>query len=148
VSSTAVIWLSVSVPVLSELTAEVEPSVSVERSRFMIAFAFASCWVPYERMVVTTAGRPVGIAEIAKAIAAVKTVSKLSPRDRLRMIETATAAPEMKRIWLVSFLSWIVSGVSESSALWSMCEMWPTSVAIPVVVTTKVPAPRVTFVFM
>ena len=57
----------------------------------MIAFAFASICVPYERIVVTTAGRPVGIAEIANAIAAVKTVSKLSPRDRLRMIEMATA---------------------------------------------------------
>jgi hypothetical protein len=30
VSSTAVIWLSVSVPVLSELMADVEPSVSVD----------------------------------------------------------------------------------------------------------------------
>ena len=29
-----------------------------------------------------------------------------------------------------------------------MCEMWPTSVAIPVDVTTKLPVPRVTFVFM
>ena len=37
----------------------------------------------------TTAGSPVGIAEIAKAIAAVKTVSKLSPRDRLSAIEIA-----------------------------------------------------------
>ena len=72
----------------------------------MIAFAFASICVPYERIVVTTAGSPVGIAEIAKAIAAVKTVSKLSPRDRLRMIESATAAPAMNRIWLVSFFSW------------------------------------------
>ena len=96
----------------------------------------------------TTAGRPVGIAEIANAIAAVKTVSKLSPRERLRMIEIATAAPAMKRIWFVSFFSWTVSGVSTSSALWSMSEMWPTSVAIPVEVTTKLPAPRVTFVFM
>ena len=103
VSSTAVIWLSVSVPVLSELIADVEPSVSVERSRFMIAFAFASICVPYERIVVTTAGSPVGIAEIANAIAAVKTVSKLSPRDRLRTIESATRRPEMNRIWLVSF---------------------------------------------
>ncbi len=41
-SSTAVIWFSVSVPVLSELMADVEPSVSVERSRFTIAFARAS----------------------------------------------------------------------------------------------------------
>ncbi len=114
----------------------------------MIAFAFASICVPYDRIVVTTAGRPVGIAEMANAIAAVNTVSKLSPRDRLSRIDTATAAPEMKRIWPVNFLSWTVSGVSTSSELWSMCEMWPTSVAIPVDVTTKTPVPRVTFVFM
>ena len=103
VSSTAVIWFSVSVPVLSELIAEVEPSVSVERSRFTIAFARARICVPSERIVVTTAGRPVGIAEMANAIAAVKTVLKLSPRDRLRIIEIATATPAISRIWLVSF---------------------------------------------
>ena len=44
-------------------------------------------------MVVTTAGRPVGIAEIANAIAAVKTVSKLSPRDRFSTIDTTTPRP-------------------------------------------------------
>ena len=82
VISTAVIWLSVSVPVLSELIAEVEPSVSVERSRFTIAFAFASICVPYERIVVTTAGSPVGIAAMAKATAAVKTVVEASARAR------------------------------------------------------------------
>ncbi len=135
-------------PVLSELIAEVEPSVSVERNRFMIAFAFANICVPYDRIVVTTAGRPVGIAEIANAIAAVNTVSKLWSRERLKITETATAAPAMIRIWLVSFLSWIVSGVSASSVACSMCEICPTSVAIPVEVTTNVPEPRVTFVFM
>ena len=41
-----------------------------------------------------------------------------------------------------------MSGVSSSSVAWSMCEMCPTSVDIPVDVTTNVPAPRVTFVFM
>ena len=43
---TAVIWFSVSVPVLSELIARVEPSVSTERSRFTIAPAAASFCVP------------------------------------------------------------------------------------------------------
>ena len=43
---TAVIWFRVSVPVLSELIAEVEPSVSVDCSRFMIAPALASACVP------------------------------------------------------------------------------------------------------
>ena len=106
VSSTAVIWFSVSVPVLSELIADVEPSVSVERSRFTIAFAFASICVPIDRIVVTTAGRPVGIAETANAIAAVNTVWNESPRDRLMIIEIATATPAMTRIWFVSFASW------------------------------------------
>ena len=43
---TAVIWFSVSVPVLSELIAEVEPRVSVDCSRFMMAPARASACVP------------------------------------------------------------------------------------------------------
>jgi len=119
------------------LIGDVEPSVSVERRRFTIAFARASICVPSDRIVVTTAGRPVGIAEIANAIAAVKTVLKLSPRERLRMIDTATAAPAMNRIWRVSFASCRVSGVVVSSSACSRFEMWPTSVDMPVAVTTN-----------
>ena len=54
----------------------------------------------------------------------------------------------MTRIWLVSLFSCFVSGEADSVSCESMFEMWPTSVAIPVVVTTSSPAPRVTFVFM
>ena len=72
---TAVIWLSVSVPVLSELMAEVEPSVSTERRRLTMAPAAASVWVPIERMAVTTAGRPVGIADTENAMAVSSRVS-------------------------------------------------------------------------
>ena len=43
----------------------------------------------------------------------------------------------MNRIWFVSFASWRVSGVSVSSSDWRRFEMWPTSVAIPVAVTTN-----------
>ncbi len=56
-------------PVLSELIADVDPSVSTERSRLTIAPAAASVWVPSERIAVTTAGRPVGMAETENAIA-------------------------------------------------------------------------------
>jgi hypothetical protein len=49
--------LSVSVPVLSEQIAEVEPSVSTDRSRFTIAPFAASACVPSESIVVTTAGQ-------------------------------------------------------------------------------------------
>ena len=66
---TAVIWLRVNVPVLSELMADVEPSVSTERRRLTIAPAEANVDVPPARMVVTTAGRPVGIAETENATA-------------------------------------------------------------------------------
>ena len=72
---TAVIWFSVSVPVLSELIADVEPSVSTERSRFTMAPALASVDVPAARTVVTTAGRPVGIADTANATAVRNTMS-------------------------------------------------------------------------
>ena len=49
-------------PVLSEQIAEVEPSVSTAGSRFTIAFRLAISRVPIDSSVVTTAGRPVGIA--------------------------------------------------------------------------------------
>ena len=85
-------------PVLSELIADVDPSVSVDRRRFTIAFAPASVCVPMDRIVVTTAGRPVGIAAIANAIAAVKTVWNVWPRDTLSTIETTNASPAITRI--------------------------------------------------
>jgi hypothetical protein len=51
---------------LSEQIADVEPSVSTDRSRLTIAPFAASACVPSESIVVTTAGRPVGIAAIAR----------------------------------------------------------------------------------
>ena len=147
-SSTAVIWFSVSVPVLSEQIADVAPSVSVERRRLTIALASASRRVPRERIVVTTAGRPVGIAAIANATATVKTSVKLWPRAMLIATDATSARPAIVTSCLVSFSSWTVSGDLLSSWRWSMPEMWPTSVDIPVAVTTYSPVPRVTFVFM
>ncbi len=63
-------------------------------------------------------------------------------------IEAASATPAMTRIWLVRALSCFVSGVASTAVADSMPEMWPTSVPIPVVVTSKVAEPRVTWVFM
>ena len=102
---TAVIWLSVSVPVLSELIADVEPSVSTERSRFTIAPAAASVVVPIDRIAVTTAGRPVGMADTENATAVRKSSSNGVSRHSPRPIEMASATPAMTRIWLVSALS-------------------------------------------
>ena len=135
-------------PVLSEQIAEVAPSVSVERSRLMIALASASSRVPRDRIVVTTAGSPVGIAAIANATATVKTSVKLCPRAMLSTMEATSANAAIMTSCLVSFSSWTVSGDFDSSWPWSIPEMWPTSVAMPVEVTTNSPVPRVTLVFM
>src|SRR5690242_12873233 len=145
---TAVIWFSVSVPVLSELIAEVEPSVSVDCSRFMIAPTRASACVPEARIAITTAGRFSGMAPTAKATAAVKTTVNLSPRTRFKTIDTTKAIPAIHRICRVSLSSWRVSGVFAACSACNIPELWPTSVAIPVAVTTSSPEPRVTLVFM
>ena len=73
-NSRAVILLRVSVPVLSEQIADTEPSVSTDGSRLTMALCSASTRVPIEYSVVTTAGRPVGMAEIASATPARKSV--------------------------------------------------------------------------
>ena len=135
-------------PVLSEQIADVAPSVSVERRRLTIALASASSRVPRDRIVVTTAGRPVGIAAIANATATVKTSVKLWPRAMLITTDATSARPAIVTSCLVSFSSCSVSGDLDSSWRCSIPEMWPTSVAIPVAVTTNAPVPRVTFVFM
>ena len=102
-------------PVLSEQIAEVAPSVSVERRRLMIALASASRRVPRDRIVVTTAGRPVGIAAIANATATVNTSVKFCPRAMLIATEATSARPAIVTSCLVSFSSCSVSGDFESS---------------------------------
>ena len=62
----------VTVPVLSLQITEVQPSVSTEDSVRTIAFCFANFRVPSARHVVTTAGRPSGIAATARATATLK----------------------------------------------------------------------------
>ena len=135
-------------PVLSEQIADVAPSVSVERRRLTIALASASRRVPRERIVVTTAGSPVGIAAIANATATVNTSVKLCPRAMLSTTDATRARAAIVTSCLVSFSSCCVSGDLDSSWDCSISEMWPTSVAMPVAVTTNSPVPRVTLVFM
>ena len=49
--------------------------------------------MPIDRIVVTTAGSPVGMAEMANAMAAVNTTLNSLPRARLSTIETSSAMP-------------------------------------------------------
>ena len=145
---TAVISFSVNVPVLSELIAEVDPRVSVDCIRFMIAPALASACVPDARMVVTTAGRFSGRAPIANATAPANRTVNSAPRARFNAIDTTRATPAIHRICRVRVASWRVSGDFVSSCDCSRPEILPTSVSIPIAVTTNSPEPRVTLVFM
>ncbi len=135
-------------PVLSEQIADVDPSVSTDRSRLTMAPSSASSRVPNDSRVVTTAGSPVGMAEIARLMPTMNSSSKSSPRMRPRMMISARAIAAMIVISTVSWSSWRVSGVFSCSTPLNMLEMWPTSVDMPVDVTIISPRPRVTCEFM
>ena len=100
----------------------------------MIAPAAASVCEPFDRMAVTTAGRAVGMAATANATALRNSSWAWTPRYSPRPIEMTSATPAMTRIWLVRASSCLVSGVFSMPVACSMPLMWPTSVAIPVVV--------------
>ena len=69
---TTLIMLVVSVPVLSEQMTVVQPSVSTLGRERTMAFLRAIFMVPSARHVVTTAGRPSGMAATASATAILK----------------------------------------------------------------------------
>jgi hypothetical protein len=147
-SSRDVILLSVSVPVLSEQIAEVDPRVSTAGSRLTMALRRAISLVPIESSAVTTAGRPVGIAATARVTPVTNSVSNESPLISPRMTTIASATPAIAAMIFDRPSSCFCSGVFSVSVLASMLAMWPISVAIPVSVTTSSPRPRVTDVFM
>mmetsp|Transcript_13912 Transcript_13912/g.22987 ORF Transcript_13912/g.22987 Transcript_13912/m.22987 type:complete len:271 (+) Transcript_13912:767-1579(+) len=66
------IWFVVRVPVLSEQMMEVHPRVSTEGRDLTMALRRAILTVPSAKQVVTTAGRPSGIAATARATAILK----------------------------------------------------------------------------
>jgi len=66
------IWLVVSVPVLSEQITLVQPRVSTLGRFLTIALFLAIFWVPRARQAVMTAARPSGIAATASATAILK----------------------------------------------------------------------------
>ena len=119
----AVIWFKVSVPVLSEQMADVAPKVSTERSRLMMAPFVARSRVPKDRSIVTTAGRPVGIAEMARLIPTRKIWSKSSPRMRPSTTMKTSAAAAMIVMTTVSWSSCFVSGVFSCSTPLNIPEM-------------------------
>ena len=147
-TSTAVIWFIVSVPVLSELMAEVNPRVSTDGRSFTIALRLARSTPPMERIICATVGRASGMAAMASEIAAVNRSSQARPRARPSANITIIVRPAAAAIHRVSRFISVVSGDSSRAVAESIPEIFPTSVPAPVPVTIIVPLPCVTGVFM
>ena len=131
-------------PVLSELIAEVNPSVSTDGKSLTIAFSFASSTLPRERTTCTTIGRASGIAAIASATAVLNSIDHDCPRLRPSANITIIVSPAAPTIHNVNVFICFVSGVSSRTVPDNMCAILPTSVSLPVAVTTMTPLPWVT----
>ncbi len=148
ITSTTVTWFIVSVPVLSELIADVEPRVSTESRLFTTAPCAARSLDPLDRMTCSTVGMAMGTAASASAMAVVKIVWVDSPREIPRANMIAMVSPAAAAIHNVNVSSCLVSGVFRLGADFSIPEMVPTAVSAPVPVTIITPLPCVTGVFM
>ena len=114
----------------------------------MIAPCFASRPAPIASVNATTAGSPSGIAATASDTAPTNRDSKGCPRRSPSTMTTTMTTPAMAARVLLRLSICRCSGVGSRSVADSIPAICPVSVAIPVVVTTACPRPRVTAVFM
>ena len=157
-SSTTVILFWVRVPVLSEQIIWVQPRVSTAVSLRMRACLFDMAVTPMERIIVTTAGSPSGMAATARAMAAMKVFSPVSPSTfheklwpEIRNDSTIPIMNTAMQIPITSFVRnfessdiFFCSGVCSFSASLSASAILPISVSMPVAVTTALPRPYTT----
>ncbi len=119
----------------------VEPSASTAGSFLITAARLAMRPTPIARVIVTTAGRPSGIAATASAIEALNMSTKASPRTSPM---TKVTAPRTRMTQSSVVENWAilrVSGVLRSAAPAMSCEILPTSVSSPIATTTPAPVP-------
>ena len=153
--STTVMRFCVKVPVLSEQMICVQPKVSTAVSLRMSACRLDMAVTPMDRMMVTTAGRPSGMAATASAMAAMKVFRPALPssdqekgsseRTTASIRPTANTTTQIPSTSLVrnrdSSAIFFCSGVCSFSASVSASAILPISVSMPVAVTTAVPRP-------
>ena len=128
--------MTVSVPVLSEQTMVVLPRVSTAGSLRMMARWRAIRATPIDRVIVTAAGSPSGIAPTASATAAMSISDADPPRSQPTRNVTAARPRITTNSRRLNFAILRVSGVSNTSAVEISFEMSPTSVFAPVAKTT------------
>ena len=133
----------VSVPVLSEHITVLLPSVSTAGNFFTIAFFFTIFWTPIASTIVDTATRPSGIAATAKLTATINifiiSLPCIIPIKNITIQIIIAAIPSV----FPSLFSFVWSGVSCFSVLFSISAILPTSVFIPVATTIASPLPYV-----
>lgn len=136
-----VIWLRVSVPVLSVQITVTLPSVSTAGRCRTIALRRTMRATPNASVIVTSAGSPSGMAPTARATAAVSMSAAGSPRSTPTPKVTA-ASPRITTVTTrLKCASLRVSGVWTAVA-WSTSRCTrPISVSAPVAVTMPVPVP-------
>jgi len=126
----------VRVPVLSLQMTEALPSVSTAGSFRMIAPRPTIRLTPSDSTMVTIAGSPSGIAETANETLVMNISMSSMPSISPTTNTTAQAARAATPSALPSFTSFCCSGVWLSNSPSSSSAMRPTSVAMPVAVTT------------
>ena len=139
-----VIRFWVRVPVLSEQITETQPRLSTAFKSLMMACSRAICCVPMACTMVTMEPSASGMAATASATANISDSSTLVPRYRLSP-NTSTQIPRIKAArWVLNWSRLTCSGVFFSFAIFMSRAIFPSSVSMPVAVTTNTPRPPVT----
>ena len=133
----------VSVPVLSVQMTEVDPRVSTAESRLTRAPRRAISRTPTASASVIVGSSPSGTFATSSPIAKLIAAARLSPAARptgrnARPAPTATSA-----ISQAARLTWCSSGLSSRPTRWLSAAIRPSSVPIPVAVTTACASPAV-----
>ena len=132
-----VILFSVSVPVLSEQITLALPSVSTAGIRRMMLFLAAIRRTPTASTIVTTAGRPSGMAATARLIERRNMssggVCSSSPMRKIMAQITSAPAPSQRPVCAKRFCSGVFGGSCEaiSPAIRPTCVRMPVSVTTP-----------------
>ena len=144
-----VISFLVRVPVLSLQITVVLPSVSTLASFLTMAFCLAILAVPSASVMVSTAGRPSGIAETARLMLVMNTCSRVLSWTNQSTKNTKTVSMTLMVASCLPIFSifWRRGGGSTSMA-WTMPAILPNWLFIPVSVITATALPLVTTVPM
>ena len=137
-SRVTVIWLRVSVPVLSVHTTVQPPSVSTAASRLTSALRFAIRCTPSASETLTAVGSPSGMAETAAATENNSISTSDSPRSTPSPKMTVAATTDRMPSRVDRTARRCCRGVSWRSALRTSFAISPTTVPMPMAVTMAV----------